>query len=90
MTLLKISYFSLILIYSCQALQISKQTVLDIRVKEGEPYDLNCVVNEEWDFCTWTNVHNGQKCYMKQNGPNEPCSEDQSRFYKFHIGQVSH
>ena len=95
-----ISYFYFFLI-SCHALQISKRTpigkvqllftfifndfFIDIRVKQGEPYDLNCVVDQKWDFCTWTNVHSGQKCLIRANGPDEVCAEDQPRFFKFHI-----
>ena len=86
MALFKIITYFLIFV-SCQALQISKQTAVDIRVKQGEPYDLNCVVDQKWDFCTWTNLHSGQKCLIRANGPDEVCAENQPRFFKFHINE---
>ena len=54
-----------IVISISSALQISKSTKIDIRVYEGESYDLTCTVDEAWDFCKWT--HSGQTCFLNSN-----------------------
>ena len=75
----------------CQTLQISKETKIDVRVKEGEPYDLNCVVDKNWDFCTWTNINSDQKCLIVQDRPNSECGElrgqdiDHPRVFSYQI-----
>ena len=75
----------------CQSLQISKETKIDIRVKEGEPYDLNCIVDKNWDFCTWTNINSDQKCLIVQNRANSECTElrgteiDHPRVFSYQI-----
>ena len=81
-----------LIFHSCQTLQISKDTRIDIRVKEGETYDLNCVTDENWDFCTWTNINSDKKCRIVQdNSHKKECLDlrgsdiDHERVWSYHI-----
>ena len=59
--------------YTCHGLQISKNTNIDIKIKEGHPYDLSCQVDQAWDFCTWKNLKTGGKCKIVDGDSLEEC-----------------
>ena len=75
----------------CHGLQISKNTKVDIRIKEGYPYDLNCEVDEKWDFCSWTNLNTNGKCLVVDGIDDKECTDlnhgDEPRVFSFRINE---
>ncbi len=58
----------LLLFLLVASLEISQG--IDIRKREGEPFDLNCSSfgaqdQASWLFCKWTNSHRKQSCYIR-------------------------
>lgn len=62
-----------------QAFFITKDTRIDLKLKQGEPYDLDCVADQEIEFCKWTHKSSGQSCRivldenLENNNDNKLC-----------------
>lgn len=71
---------------------IPEQTPTDVRIRLGQPYDLNCVVNERWDFCTWYNVKTGSKCQSQGGAEGAECQmfafgSDHPRVFSYNVAE---
>lgn len=81
---------------SSSALQlIQEQTPTDVRIRQGQPFDLNCAVNEAWDFCTWYNLEEeASKCRTQRGNEGTECSDftfdsDHQRVFSYHIADTT-
>jgi hypothetical protein len=65
-----------VLIQCSQAFQITNDFTSSISVHQGEPYELNCGVDQKWDFCTWTHMGSGKKCRQIAGQASSTCKID--------------
>ena len=51
-----------------------KDTILDIKVKEGDTYDLNCVADKTYTHCSWQHLGTKEKCTFNNNLNHDVCN----------------
>ena len=49
-------------------------TILDIKVKEGDTYDLNCVADKTYTHCSWQHLGTKEKCTFNNNLNHDVCN----------------